>query len=141
MKKPRYISTKRYFGYSGIFLLGFILMECVGILAGFQDPAIGAFFAILIGGAMLIPCLCYLIRGFTVEKEVKKQPVFIGTVFNWDEGFFRSSGAIIVKHEGKEYSSPPFFTQKEAKESVGTSLQYCLLGETLFILAFLPKES
>jgi len=140
MKKPRYISTKRYFGYGGVFLLGFFLLEGACLMAGFHDPTVGAFFGLIFGGITLIPFLYYLIRGLTVEKEAEKQPVFTGTVFNWQAGFLRSSGAIIVLHGGKEYISPAFFTQTEAKEAVGTRLQYCILGETLFIFEFLPEE-
>ncbi len=54
-------------------------------------------------------------------------------------GFFRYTGAVIIKTDDKEYSTSAYFSQEEAKEMVGKKVSYAIISDTLFIYEI--KES
>ena len=135
MKKLKYYSARRHWGagcaYFGVVILFFLLGLIGGALN--QQISVGLSLGIVFGGAFLVVSCVHFHKALTAGREAEKMPPCAGTVFNW-EARSHFTGAIIVNHEGKEFSSPGFFTHEEAKEAVGKEICYCILNDTLFIM-------
>ena len=82
-------------------------------------------------------CFHFVCRKLLSHNVFKKKCESVtpvdGVIANWEAGFFRYTGAVIVKVDDKEYSTSAYFSNEEAKEMVGKTVSYAIISETLFI--------
>ena len=70
---------------------------------------------------------------FIFKNKCKSSDVAEGVVANWQTGFYRYTGSVIVKVDDKEYSTSAYFSHEECKELVGKTVLYAIIDELLFI--------
>ena len=70
---------------------------------------------------------------FVYKNKCKNFTPVEGVITNWEAGFYRFTGGVIIKVDDKEYSTSAYFSNEECKELVGKSISYALIDETLFI--------
>ena len=70
---------------------------------------------------------------FVFKKKCESATPVDGVIANWEAGFFRYTGAVIVNVDDKEYSTSAYFSNEEAKEMVGKTVSYAIISDTLFI--------
>ena len=133
MKK---LSLSKYLTTALKWLTPFAALEiiiCILHFSGIAEETIFAMITVVNFVFLLIPGGYYIVMFFVFKrKSVSATPVE-GVITNWEPGFFRYTGALIVKVDGKEYSTSAYFNQEEAKEMVGKTVSYAIIADTLFI--------
>ncbi len=134
-------SLKKYLIYAFLFLAPFILIMGVCLLLNLTNGykysitiAVVSLFSVL---ALLMPSLYYFYMYFKFKIKSKKITPTQGVISNWEHGFFRYTGAIIIKIDDKEYSTSAYFNYDDAKELVGKSILYSIIDEVLIIYEIL----
>ncbi len=133
----KYFSLQKYLGVSLKFFIPFIFLFvlCIFLLTNSGETikitiSVTLFFTILCLG---LPTIYYFTLYLIFRNKCKKYTPCEGVVYNWEIGFFRYSGSVIVKVEDTEYSSSAYFYRDDAKELVGKTISYAIIDETLFI--------
>ena len=133
----KYFSLQKYLGIALKFFIPFIfiLTLCIILLINNGETikitiSVALFITILLLG---LPAIYYFTLYLIFRKKCKKYTPREGVVYNWEIGFFRYSGSVIVKDEDTEYSSSAYFYRDDAKELVGKTISYAIIDETLFI--------
>ncbi len=70
---------------------------------------------------------------FIFKNKCQKIVPADGVITNWEQGFYRYTGSVIIKLNDNEYSTSAYFSTDECKELVGKSVSYAIINETLFI--------
>ena len=116
----------------------FIIVLCIAVC--FIDTIDKElFFAIIIPIScivLLLPAGYYTTMFFVFKKKCRNFTPVEGVITNWETGFYRYSGSVIVEIDGKEYSTSSYFSHEECKELVGKMISYAIINETLFIYDF-----
>lgn len=125
----RYLFTALKWIIPGVF---FEAVFCALYFTGIIESAICGI--VCVGYPLIIiPGIYYLIMFFVFKKKCENFTPSEGVIVNWEAGFFRPTGAVIVKVDDKEYSTSAYFNQDDAKEMVGKTVTYAIIDETLFI--------
>lgn len=82
---------------------------------------------------LLLPGAFYLIMFFVYRNKCADITPKDGIIANWKSGFFRYTGALIIKEDDKEYSTAAYFNIEEAKDMVGKTASYVIIDETLIV--------
>ena len=133
MKK---LSLSKYLATSLKWLIPFVLLETLICVLHFSGIAQATLFAIVNVAnfiCLLLPGGYYLTMFFVFKKKCESAIHVDGVITNWEAGFFRYTGAVIVKVDDKEYSTSAYFSNEEAKEMVGKTVSYAIIADTLFI--------
>lgn len=133
MKK---ITLFKYLTTALKWLTPFALLEiliCVLHFTGIAEATLFALVNIANFICLLLPGGYYLTMFFVFKKKCESATPVDGVIANWEAGFFRYTGAVIVKVDEKEYSTSAYFSQEEAKEMVGKTASYAIIADTLFI--------
>ncbi|MBR7116979.1 MAG: hypothetical protein IKC87_04645 [Clostridia bacterium] len=141
MKK---LTLSKYLTTALRWLMPFALLEILACVLYFTGIAEGYLFAVVNVVDfvfLLLPGGYYLAMFFVFNKKSKSTTPEDGVIINWESGFFRYTGSVIVKVDGKEYSTAAYFSQEEAKEMVGKAVSYAIIADTLFIYEVKESES
>ena len=133
MKK---LTLSKYFMTALKWLTPFALLEiliCVLHFSGIAEATLFALINIANFICLLLPGGYYLTMFFVFKKKCESATPVDGVIANWEAGFFRYTGAVIVKFDDKEYSTSAYFSNEEAKEMVGKTVSYAIISDTLFI--------
>ena len=133
MKK---LSLSKYLATSLKWLIPFVLLETLICVLHFSGIAQATLFAIVNVAnfiCLLLPGGYYLTMFFVFKKKCESATPVDGVIANWEAGFFRYTGAVIVKVDDKEYSTSAYFSNEEAKEMVCKTVSYAIIADTLFI--------
>ena len=130
------LSLKKYLTYSLKWLLPFTFLEIfIGVLrfTGVVEATLFVLVNIINLVCLLIPGVYYLAMFFVFKRKCGSFTPSEGVITNWEAGFFRYSGKVIIKTKEGEYSTSAYFSRYEAKETVGKTVSYAVIDETLFI--------
>lgn len=133
MKK---LTLSKYLTVAIKWLTPFALLEiliCVLYFTGIAEATLFAMISV-VNFVFLLPFGAYYLTMFFVfKKKCEGATPVDGIIVNWEVGFIRYTGAVIVKADDKEYSTSAYFSQEEAKEMVGKTVSYAIIADTLFI--------
>ncbi len=130
------LSLKKYLSFALKWLIPFAFLEiliCVLFFASIIKSGLFAFLFIISIICLLLPGAYFLTMFFIFKKKCKRFTPVDGVIANWQSGFYRYTGSVIIKADDKEYSTSAYFTNEECKELVGKSVSYAIIDETLFI--------
>lgn len=131
------LSLKRYLMNSLKLLAIYAFIGVIGLLMCFvHNSDVEVFLAIAIPAAsllLLLPAGYYFVMFLVYKKKCMNFTPVEGVIANWEIGLFRHTGCVIVNVDGKEYSSPSYFSYYDCKELVGKTISYAIIDETLFI--------
>ena len=133
MKK---LTLSKYLTTALKWLTPFALLEiliCVLHFSGIAEATLFAMINVVNFVFILFPGSYYLTMFFVFKKKCESVTPVDGVIANWEAGFFRYTGAVIVKVDDKEYSTSAYFSNEEAKEMVGKTVSYAIIADTLFI--------
>lgn len=135
------LSLKKYLTYAFLYLTPFIFIMGISILLHFTDAekysitiAVVRLFSIL---GLLMPALYYFYMYFKFKIKCKKISPITGVIANWQHGFVRYTGSVIIKINDTEYSTSAYFNYDDAKDLVGKSVKCAIIDETLIIYEIL----
>ena len=77
---------------------------------------------------------------FIYKKKCKGFTPAEGVIMNWEPGFYRYTGSVIIKVDNKEYSTSAYFNYEDCKELVGKTISYAIIDEILFIYRIIEQE-
>ena len=130
------LSLKKYLASALKWLIPFALLEVLLVVLRLTESAEAELFAMV----TMVSVFCLLLPGgyfltmfFVYRKRCKSFSPTEGVIVNWQAGFYRYTGSVIVNVDGKEYSTSAYFSQEECKELVGKAISYAIIDETLFI--------
>lgn len=129
-------SLKKYLFTALKWLTPFVLLElliCILYFTGNVEVALFTIINIVDIVFLLLPGICFLIMFFVFKKKCKSFTPVEGMIANWESGFYRYTGSVIIKINDKEYSTSAYFSNDECKELVGKIISYAIIDETLFI--------
>ena len=112
MKK---LSLSKYLATSLKWLIPFVLLETLICVLHFSGIAQATLFAIVNVAnfiCLLLPGGYYITMFFVFKKKCESATPVDGVIANWEAGFFRYTGAIIVTVEDKEYSTSAYFSNE-----------------------------
>ena len=129
-------SLKRYLIKAIKWLSAFIIIEALIVLSFIFD--LGKRGSIIMAGVItllfILPIgLYYLASFFFFKKKIKGVIPEEAVITNWQAGSLRYTGKLILTIDDKEYSTASYFSQEEAKSTVGKTVAYTIIDETLFI--------
>lgn len=130
------LSLKKYLSTALKWLIPFVLLETLICLLSFtKTVGTGVFAVVNIADfvCLLLPGLYFLIMFFVFKNKCKKVVPADGVITNWEQGFYRYTGSVIIKANDNEYSTSAYFSTEECKELVGKNISYAIINETLFI--------
>lgn len=130
------LSLKKYLLSALNWLIPFAFLEiliCFLYFTGNAGETLFACINITNFICLLPPGAYYLFMFFIYKKKCGNFTPTEGVIMNWEVGFFRGTGRVIVKVGEKEYSSSACFNHEEAKEMVGETISYAIIDDTLFI--------
>ena len=130
------LSLRRYLISAVKWLSLFIAMQALIIICLiFEVGKRGSIItASIISFLILLPFgIYYLFLFFYFKKKIKTAVPAEAVITNWAAGSFRYTGKVILNLDGKEYETASYFSQQEAKETVGKTVVYTIIDETLFI--------
>ena len=130
------ISLKKYLSTAFKWLIPFVFLEILIFILYFTELVQAGLFAII--NAMDIICLLlpgayYLIMFFVFRVKSKNFTPLEGVISNWETGFYRYTGSVILKIEDNEYSTSAYFSNEECKKLVGKTIFYAIINDILFI--------
>ena len=140
MKK---LTLSKYLTTALKWLTPFALLEiliCVLHFSGIAEATLFALINIANFICLLLPGGYYLTMFFVFKKKCESATPVDGVIANWEAGFFRYTGAVIVKVDDKEYSTSAYFSNEEAKEMVGKTVSYAIIADTLFIYEIVENK-
>lgn len=129
-------SLKKYLFTALKWLTPFVLLElltCILYFTGNVEVALFTIINIVDIVFLLLPGIYFLIMFFVFKKKCKSFTPVEGMIANWESGFYRYTGSVIIKINDKEYSTSAYFSNDECKELVGKIISYAIIDETLFI--------
>ena len=130
------LSLKKYLSTALNCLIPFALLEILLFILYFTSDVPAGFFAIINVVdiiCLLLPGTNYLIMFFVFKKKCKDFTPIEGIVSNWDAGFRRFTGCVIIKVGDNEFSTSAYFSHEECKELVVKTILYAIIDELLFI--------
>ena len=131
------LSLKKYLSFALKLLIPFVItvLLCIGVcFVDRIDTGTFCLFVIPISSMILLfPGIYYLIMFFLYKKKCKNHTPTEGVIFNWETGFFRYSGSVIIKADDREYATSAYFSHEECKDLVGRTAFYAIIDEMLFI--------
>lgn len=143
MKKTTKIFTiSKYLRFIFILLVFFVFALLIGILFGglYDNLILGLAVGAVCGAILYIVPLCYyLIKLIALKNKTSQADKKLGSIENWKKGFFRGFGKISLSIDETEFFSDTLYTWNEARELVGKSVNYCIIGDTLIILNFIEQ--
>jgi hypothetical protein len=130
------LSLKRYLISAVKWLSLFIAMQALIIICLIFD--FGKRGSLIISGIItflfLLPFgIYYLYLFLFFKKKIKGVSPEEAIITNWQAGSFRYTGKLILNIDDKEYSTASYFSQEEAKSTVGKTVLYTIIDDTLFI--------
>ena len=132
------LTLRKTLTFSLLWLIPFACLELLILLLYATNAQDGEFAAILSAVTLLclfLPGAYYLVMFFRYRKSCKDHTPVRGVITNWQTGFFRGCGGVILKLGDKEYSTASVFSYDECKEMVGKTVSYALIDEDLFLYA------
>lgn len=129
-------SLKKYLFTALKWLTPFVLLElliCILYFTGNVEETLFTIINIVDIVFLLLPGIYFLIMFFVFKKKCKSFTPVEGMITNWESGFYRYTGSVIIKINDKEYSTSAYFSNDECKELVGKIISYAIIDETLFI--------
>jgi len=132
------LSLKKYLTAALKWLIPFLLLEfLIGILrlAGIAETESFALISAVNVLFLLLPGMCFLAMFFVFKKKCKSFIPAEGVIANWNSGFYRYTGSVIIKIDEKEFSTSAYFSSEECKDMVGKTVTYAIIDEILFIYA------
>ena len=130
------LSLKKYLSSALKWLIPFVFLEtliCLLYLTKVTQAELFTIVNIVNIVCLLIPGAYHLIMFFFFLKKCKNVTPTQGVISNWQAGFYRYTGSVIVKIDDNEYSTSAYFSNAECKELVGKTISFAIIGETLFI--------
>ena len=130
------LSLKKYLSTALKWLTPFVFLElliCILYFTSITEAGLFAIINIVNIVCLLIPGAYFLIMFFVYKQKCKNFIPTEGVISNWETGFYRYTGSVIVKVDDKEYSTSAYFSNEECKELVGKNISYAIIDETLFI--------
>lgn len=130
------LSLKKYLSTALKQFIPFVLLEVfISLLFLTKIVGAGVFTVVNIANfvCLLLPGLYFLMMFFVFKKKCKKVVPAEGVITNWEAGFYRYTGSVIIKLNEKEYSTSAYFSQEECKAFVWKSVSYAIIDETLFL--------
>lgn len=135
------LSLKKYLTYAFLFLspFTFIMGICLCIYFSMSDKfaitvAVVSLASIL---TLLLPSIYYFYMYFKFKIKCKNIAPTNGVISTWEHGFFRYTGAVIIKVNDTDYSTSAYFNYDDAKDLVGKTVSYAIIDETLIIYEIL----
>lgn len=129
-------SLKKYLFTALKWLTPFVLLElliCILYFTGNVEETLFTIINIVDIVFLLLPGIYFLIMFFVFKKKCKSFTPVEGMIANWESGFYRYTGSVIIKVDGKEYSTSAYFSNYECRELVGKNVSYAIIDDTLFI--------
>ena len=102
------LSLKKYLTAALKWLIPFLLLEfLIGILrlAGIAETESFALISAVNVLFLLLPGMCFLAMFFVFKKKCKSFIPAEGVIANWNSGFYRYTGSVIIKIDEKEFSN------------------------------------
>lgn len=135
-------STKRYINVCFLYIFLFFLSILLGLFFACLKEPVNFLLGVSLGGLLgciifVPPFVFYLICLVFYRNQSKKNSPRIGTISNWDTGFFRYLGNVSITLENKTYSTPSYMGKNEAQNLVGKNVSFCIINDTLFIYEIL----
>ncbi len=130
------LSLRKYLSTALKWLIQFVLLETLICLLSFTKTIrTGVLVVVNIADfvCLLLPGMYFLIMFFIFKNKCKKVVPADGVITNWEQGFYRHTGGVIIKVNDNEYSTSAYFSTEECKDLVGKSVSYAIINETLFI--------
>lgn len=130
------LSLKKYLSFALKWLIPFALLEiliCVLFFTSVIKSGLFAFIFIINIICLLLPGAYFITMFFIFKRKCKRFTPIDGVIANWEAGFYRYTGSVIICSDGKEYSTSAYFSQEECKELVGKSVSYAIIDEMLFL--------
>lgn len=130
------LSLKKYVLFALKWLIPFASLEiliCILYSAKVTSSDIFGIINIANIVCLLLPGSYYLAMFFLYRSKCKTFTLQEGNIINWEAGFFRYTGKVILEIDGVEYSTSAYFSTDECKELVGKRISYAIINETLFI--------
>jgi len=131
------LSLKKYLVSALKFSIAFTFLTLICIGVSLVDTIdTGVFVVIVIPVSvimLLLPAGNYFALFFAYRKKCTAIIPEEGIVANWEAGYFRGSGSIIVIVNGVEFSTSAYFRHDECKDLVGKTILYTIFDDTLFV--------
>jgi len=130
------LSLKKYLSMALKWLIPFVSLELIICTLYFTRIAESMLFAIINVVDvvfLLLPGAYFLIMFLVYKQKCKNFSPIEGIITNWEAGFYRYTGSVIVKVGDNEYSTSAYFSNEECKELVGRHISYAIIDEVLFI--------
>ena len=131
-----FFSLKKYLTTSIKWLVPFFSLELLLSILYFTHAIESGLFAIINAidiVFLLLPGGYYLISFFIYKRKCKDCTPKVGVITNWENGFYRYTGCVILKEDDKEYSTSAYLSSDECRDMVGKTVSYAIIGDTLFI--------
>ena len=132
----RSLSLKKYLSSALMWLCPFVGLELLMVVLRLAKAAEASQFAwITLANIalLLLPGGYYLALFLLFKKKSEGITPTDGVIVNWEAGFFRFTGRVILQADGTEYATSAYFDQNEAKEMVGKTVSYAVIDDTLFL--------
>ena len=129
-------SLRKYLASSLKWLIPFVALELLIFILHFTQSIEAGLFAVINAidiVFLLLPGAYYLITFFVYKKKCKNYTPKVGVITNWENGFYRYTGCVILKEDDKEYSTSAYLSSDECRDMVGKTVSYAIISDTLFI--------
>ena len=130
------LSLRKYLSFALKWLIPFAFLEiliCILFFTSVIKSGLFAFIFVINIICLLLPGAYFLTMFFIFKKKCKCFTPIDGVIVNWEAGFYRYTGSVIINSDGKEYSTSSYFTNEECKGLVGKHVSYAIIDEMLFI--------
>ena len=130
------LSLQRYLITALKWIGTFALLElllCAIYFTGVVETTFFAMLGVINFLFLLLPGVYYLTMFLVFKKRCEGVTPMDGVIVNWEAGFFRGTGAVMIKVKDQEYTTSAYFSQEDAKEMVGKSVSYAVIDDTLFL--------
>ena len=139
-KSTTFISTKGYIQQIIFYIIGLLSFLVLLLIAHKRQTEPGMIFAGVLMLIIVFPLVSDICNVIEYTHKAKKQTTFIGKISNWKRyGLY--GYALMLEHEGVDYDSGPFMNNKRPEKFVGKQVEYCIIGNKLFILRFTEDEA
>ncbi len=129
-------SLKRYRLASCQQLIPFALLEAL-ILLLFATKTVSAtwlaFVTLVNAVCLLLPGLYFLVMFWVFRRKSANALPRDGVIVNWEAGFYRYTGRVVIQSDGNAYATSAYFSTDECQALVGTAVSYAIINETLFL--------
>lgn len=131
-------SLKQYRLASCRWLIPFAFLEGLIVLL-FATETVNVTCLVLVSLAnaacLFLPGLYFLVMFWVFRRKSANAVICDGVIANWEAGFYRHTGRVVIQTGGDAYATSAYFSTDECQALVGVAVSYAIIDETLFLYA------